>query len=83
MTDMAMLVTQAKARMQFLDELEALAHNPETREAEMHKGLSATYGSWAQLTPSSAPTRGPNEPWRTRWTASTRVPRLSSALTCC
>jgi hypothetical protein len=39
MADMATLVTQAKARMQFLDELEALARNPETREAEMHKAI--------------------------------------------
>jgi hypothetical protein len=37
--DMAMLVSQAKARMQFLDELEALARNPETREVEMHKAI--------------------------------------------
>jgi hypothetical protein len=39
MADMATLVTQARARMQFLDELEALARNPETREAEMHKAI--------------------------------------------
>jgi hypothetical protein len=39
MADMAMLVSQAKARMQFLDELEALARNPETREVEMHKAI--------------------------------------------
>jgi hypothetical protein len=39
MADMAMLVSQAKARTQFLDELEALARNPETREAEMHKAI--------------------------------------------
>ncbi|MCV2439256.1 ATP-binding protein [Paucibacter sp. DJ2R-2] len=39
MADMATLVTQAKARMQFLDELEALARAPETREAEMHKAI--------------------------------------------
>lgn len=39
MADMAILVTQAKARMQFLDELEALARNPETRESEMHKAI--------------------------------------------
>ena len=39
LADMAMLVTQARARMQFLDELEALARNPETREAEMHKAI--------------------------------------------
>jgi hypothetical protein len=36
---MALLVSQAKARTQFLDELEALASNPETREAEMHKAI--------------------------------------------
>lgn len=39
MADMATLVTQARARMQFLDELESLARNPETREAEMHKAI--------------------------------------------
>lgn len=39
MAEMAMMVSQAKARMQFLDELEALARNPETREAEMHKAI--------------------------------------------
>jgi hypothetical protein len=39
MADMALLVSQAKARTQFLDELEALARNPETREAEMHKAI--------------------------------------------
>ena len=39
MADMAILVTQAKARMQFLDELEGLARNPETRESEMHKAI--------------------------------------------
>ncbi len=39
MADMATLVTQARARMQFLDELEALARNLETREAEMHKAI--------------------------------------------
>lgn len=39
MADMAMMVSQAKARTQFLDELEALARNPETREAEMHKAI--------------------------------------------
>lgn len=39
MADMATLVTQAKARMQFLDKLEALARNVETREAEMHKAI--------------------------------------------
>lgn len=39
MADMATLVTQARARMQFLDELEALARNPATREAEMHKAI--------------------------------------------
>ncbi|MDP9606325.1 UNVERIFIED_ORG: hypothetical protein J2W38_006145 [Variovorax paradoxus] len=39
MADMATLVTQAKARMQFLDELEALTRNAETREAEMHKAI--------------------------------------------
>lgn len=39
LADMATLVSQAKARMQFLDELEALARNPETREAEMHKAV--------------------------------------------
>lgn len=39
MADMAMLVSQAKARMQFLDELEALSRNLETREAEMHKAI--------------------------------------------
>lgn len=39
LADMAMLVSQAKARMQFLDELEALARNPLTREAEMHKAI--------------------------------------------
>jgi hypothetical protein len=39
MADMAMLVSQAKARLQFLDELESLARNPETREIEMHKAI--------------------------------------------
>lgn len=39
MADMATLVTQAKARTQFLDELEELARKPETREAEMHKAI--------------------------------------------
>lgn len=39
MADMAILVTQAKARMHFLDELEGLARNPETREAQMHKAI--------------------------------------------
>jgi len=39
MADLATLVTQAKARAQFLDELEELAHNPTTREAEMHKSI--------------------------------------------
>jgi hypothetical protein len=39
MADMAILVAQAKARMQFLDELEALARNSETRESEMHKAI--------------------------------------------
>lgn len=39
MAEMAMMVSQAKARTQFLDELEALARNPETREAEMHKAI--------------------------------------------
>ena len=39
MADMATLVTQAKARMQFMNELEALARNAETREAEMHKAI--------------------------------------------
>jgi hypothetical protein len=39
MADMATLVTQAKARTQFLDELEELARNPATREAEMHRAI--------------------------------------------
>jgi hypothetical protein len=39
MADMATLVAQAKARTQFLDELEELARNPATREAEMHKAI--------------------------------------------
>jgi hypothetical protein len=39
MADMATLVTQARARTQFLDELEELARNPATREAEMHKAI--------------------------------------------
>lgn len=39
LADMAMLVSQAKARLQFLDELEDLSRNPATREVEMHKAI--------------------------------------------
>ncbi len=39
MADMVMLVSRAKARMQFLGGLEAFARNPVTREAEMHKAI--------------------------------------------
>lgn len=39
LAELAMLVTQAKARMLFLDELESLARNPNTLEAQMHKAI--------------------------------------------
>ncbi len=39
MVDMAYLVNQAKARMDFLDTLEELVRNPKTLEAAVHKAL--------------------------------------------
>lgn len=39
LADLAMLVTQAKARQEFLQELEELARNPNTLEAQMHKAI--------------------------------------------
>jgi hypothetical protein len=39
MVDMAYLVNQAKARVDFLDTLEELVRNPKTLEAEVHKAL--------------------------------------------
>lgn len=39
LAELAMLVTQAKARTLFLEELESLARNPNTLEAQMHKAI--------------------------------------------
>ena len=39
LADMAHLVEQAKARHAFLDKLEALAHDPNTLEVQMHKAI--------------------------------------------
>lgn len=39
LTDMAYLVEQAKARREFLDQLELLAQDPKTLEAQMHKAI--------------------------------------------
>ncbi|WP_341678708.1 ATP-binding protein [Niveibacterium sp. SC-1] len=39
LADMAHLVEQAKARQAFLDNLEALARDPKTLEAQMHKAI--------------------------------------------
>ena len=39
LTDMAYLVEQAKARQEFLDQLELLVQDPKTLEAQMHKAI--------------------------------------------
>lgn len=51
MVDMAYLVNQAKARMDFLDMLDELVANPKTLEAEMHKSLEKSL--WVLGTPYS------------------------------
>ena len=51
MVDMAYLVNQAKARMDFLDMLGELVANPKTLEAEMHKALEKSL--WVLGTPYS------------------------------
>jgi hypothetical protein len=51
MVDMAYLVNQAKARMDFLDMLDELVANPKTLEAEIHKALEKSL--WVLGTPYS------------------------------